>query len=354
MVYEKKNKIKKRYICPNCLKDFGNLKYQLELHLNRVNPCKKNTNNVDKNINNNNNDNDNTNGDLENYNDMILNFKPISKNNTILNNSENSKNIIYDILLNEEETNNKNISQSENLIYDLIKKMDFLIQQNEKMNQDIFNLNSEIIELKKDNNTFKNQIIRNSNSNNRNTQNNNHCVNINVNNFNDTNDFKGNFNNLLKETGKQIYLRTVENIFLNPSKPENHNIYIADKNRGYAKIYNDGRWKTENINIVDTIINKVVEYYKLSIEEIKKDTVKFEKIKSQINSKLHHLNNCDIEYLADLEDEQENDGTNNKGKINRWNEFREMVFRDIVNLFHDKKDIVLNTHKKNKVIVDKD
>lgn len=111
---------------------------------------------------------------------------------------------------------------------------------------------------------------------------------------------------------------------------------------------------TENINIVDTIINKVVEYYKLSIEEIKKDQIKYEKIKNQINSKLHHLNNCDLEYLSDLEDEQQNDGLNNKNKIKRWNEFREMVFKDIVNLFHDKKDIVLNTHKKNKSIVNQD
>ncbi len=45
-------------------------------------------------------------------------------------------------------------------------------------------------------------------------------------------------------------------MFLNP---ENHNIYAVDKNRGYAKIYNDGRWQTQNINIIDAIINKVVE-----------------------------------------------------------------------------------------------
>lgn len=28
----------------------------------------------------------------------------------------------------------------------------------------------------------------------------------------------------------------------------------------------------------------------------------------------------------------------NKNKIKRWNKFREMVFKDIVNLFHDKKN----------------
>lgn len=143
-------------------------------------------------------------------------------------------------------------------------------------------------------------------------------------------------------------------MFLNPEKPENHNIYVADKNRGYAKIYNDGRWQTQNINIIDTIINKVVDYYKLSIEEIKRDPERYEKIKNIINSKLQHLNNCDLEYLTDLEDEQIDDDVNNKNKIKRWNEFREMVFKDMVNLFHDKKDIVINTHKKNKSISNKE
>ncbi len=54
--------------------------------------------------------------------------------------------------------------------------------------------------------------------------------------------------------------------------------------------------------------------------------------------------------MADLEDEQENDDVDNKQKIKRWNDFREMVYKDIVNLFHDKKDIVINTHKKCKNI----
>jgi hypothetical protein len=39
----------------------------------------------------------------------------------------------------------------------------------------------------------------------------------------------------LQNTGKQIYLKAIENIFVNPKKPENHNLYIADKNRGYVK-----------------------------------------------------------------------------------------------------------------------
>lgn len=84
--------------------------------------------------------------------------------------------------------------------------------------------------------------------------------------------------------------------------------------------------------------------------EARRDPERYEKIKNIINSKLQHLNNCDLEYLTDLEDEQMDGDVDNKNKIKRWNEFREMVFKDMVNLFHDKKDIVISTHKKNKSI----
>ena len=258
MVYVKKNKIKKKYICPNCLKDFGNLKYQLELHLNRVNSCKKNKSNrqfgdlpikiISDDNNNNNNDNLNLNLEIKPifFTDKNIIFNDTYNTNSTLDDYSNKKyeNIIID------EKQNNNFDNNSNLIFELMKKMDLVIKQNEKMNIDIQNLSNEIVELKKDNVKLKNQIIL-SNDNTK-TINNNNCINVNIqiNNFNDTNDFKGNFNNLLKETGKYIYLKTIENIFLNPKKPENHNIYIADKNRGYAKIYNDGRWQTQNINII--------------------------------------------------------------------------------------------------------
>lgn len=258
MVYVKKNKEKIKYICPNCLKDFNNRKSDYIRHINKLIKCEKNNKNENNNDNKDNNDNNDNNKLLDSANNnMTLDFNSITKNNISLVNDKETNNIIYDISFDEEETKDRNIHHDDNLIYEMIKKIDLLIY--------------EINELKKDNTLLKKQIITN------NTQNNiqNNCVNLNIhiNNFNDTNDFKGNFNNLLKETGKFIYLKTVENMFLNPEKPENHNIYVADKNRGYAKIYNDGRWQTQNINIIDTIINKVVEYYKLSIEEIKRDLI---------------------------------------------------------------------------------
>ena len=137
-------------------------------------------------------------------------------------------------------------------------------------------------------------------------------------------------------------------MFVNPEKPENHNLYIADKNRQYVKKYNDGRWNTDNFNIIDLLINNFIDYYKLSIDEIKQKPQVYERIKTNILNKIKYLNLCDLEYLANLEDEQVNEEAVNKQQIQRCKEFREMVYKDIINLLHDKKDIVMNTHKNNK------
>ena len=93
------------------------------------------------------------------------------------------------------------------------------------------------------------------------------------------------------------------------------------------------------------MIEKIVNVYKLSIEEIKKDVKLYEQIKKLIQDKLKYLNYCDLEYLAELEDEQDNGDSDNKDEIKRCKEFYEMVHNDIVNLLHDNKNIILNTHK---------
>jgi len=288
MVNKKNNELKIRYVCPNCSKDFNNRKSDYNRHINKKNGC-------------------------ENEN--------IKFNNNI--NIENNNSLIMEIM-------NKIINQNE--------KMNKIINQNEKMNNDILDLKNEISILKEDNENLKNQVIQ------YNTNNNNNCIIIN--NFNDTN-YKGNFNNLLKERGKSIYLKTLRNVFLNPQKPENHTFYIADKSRGLAKIYNNGLWETKNMNlIVDKIIDSVVEYFNLSIEEIKEDHEKYERLKNTIASKVNYIQLCDLEYLDDLED----DTKENKERIQRCKEFRQLVYDEIVILFHDNKKTVLDTHKKQKII----
>ena len=282
MVYIKKNLSKIRYICPNCNKDFNNRKSDFNRHINKKKGCVNNNINIEiETIN------------IESNNPMMIEF------------------------------------------------MNKIINQNEKMNNDILDLKNKISILEEDNENLKNQVIQYNTTNN---NNNNNCIVIN--NFNDTN-YKGNFNNLLKERGKSIYLKTLRNVFLNPQKPENHTFYIADKSRGLAKIYNNGLWETKNMGlIVDKIIDSVVEYFNLSIEEIKEDHEKYERLKNTIASKVNYIQLCDLEYLDDLED----DSKENKEIIQRCKYFRQLVYDEIIVLFHDNKKTVLDTHKKQKII----
>ena len=287
MVNKKNEESKIKYFCPICLKSFGNRKDNYQNHIKKISGCGA----------------------------EIIKLEEIKMQKDILDSDKNDNFALME----------------------LIKK---IINQNEKMNNDILDLKNEISILKDDNENLKNQVIQYNTNNN----NNNNCIIIN--NFNDTN-YKGNFNNLLKERGKSIYLKTLRNVFLNPQKPENHTFYIADKSRGLAKIYNNGLWETKNMgSIVDKIIDSVVEYFNLSIEEIKEDHEKYERLKKTIVSKVNYIQLCDLEYLDDLED----DSKENKERIQRCKDFRQMVYDEIIVLFHDNKKTVLDTHKKQKII----
>jgi len=229
----------------------------------------------------------------------------------------------------------RHINKKNGCNIDLIKKM-------EEMNNYITKLKEEIVKLKEENEKLNKQVIIQNNT----TQNTYNITNIiQINNFNDTKDYNGNFKNLLKEIGKSIYLKTIKNVYLNPEKPENHNIYVADKNRGLVKVYNNGLWESKSIIIIDDIIDNVVKYFNLSIEELKKDHEKYERLKNTISNKINYIKLCDLDYLDNLQDDEEE----NKERIERCNEFRKMVYDEIVILFHDNKKIVLDTHKRHRM-----
>jgi hypothetical protein len=378
-----KNKNHVEYSCEICLKKFLQ-KIDLIRHNNKIKPCIKKNNFIKiENLNNNNldkNDND-LNGysnDLNGYSsedekldfdektnfNEILNYKSdddkiynIDDNNDDFNIEKPNYNNILGGGIDDNENINNDILDNNNIVFELMKKMDFIIKQNEefkkqneKMNNDILKLNDEIVILKEDNENLKNQLILSTETN-KNDIKTFINVNIQINNFNDVDYSKMNPKNLIKtlikEQGKQIFLKTIKDIFINPEKPENHNIYIADKNRKYVKVYNDKKWITDDFKIIDKIIENIVNVYKLSIEEIKKDNQLYEKIKKSIQDKMKYLNYCNPEYLAELEYEQENDDIDNKDEIKRSKNFYEMVYNDIINLLHDNKNIILNTHKNN-------
>jgi len=110
--------------------------------------------------------------------------------------------------------------------------------------------------LKEENENLKKQAIIYNNCNN--TYNN---FILQINNFDDTK-CEVVIKNLLKYMGKSIYLKTVEDIYLNNAA--NHNIYVADKNRQIVKIFNNGIWQSKNMIVIDQIIDNIVKQFNLS------------------------------------------------------------------------------------------
>ncbi len=101
-------------------------------------------------------------------------------------------------------------------------------------------MKEDIIKLKEENEKIKNQLII-SNDNNKQEKTNinigdNFNINIQLNNFGSIDynslDKKLFIDPILNQIGKQIFLKMIKNIYINPDLPENHNLVITDKNRG--------------------------------------------------------------------------------------------------------------------------
>jgi hypothetical protein len=215
-------------------------------------------------------------------------------------------------------------------------------------------IKKELVNLKKENEKLKREIKRtkiNKITNKMTNINNQQNININQNNilinFNDLDlegvDKKLFTNPLLnsKLQGKFIILQMIENVYINEAHHEYQNIMITDKNRGYVKIYNNRRWKTDNINTMNMVIDGIISHSKNILIELKQQYLNNEIAKNRLNKSEKYVNLCDLEYLENLEDEQINDNVDNKDRIKRCKEFREMVFDDTVKLFHDNKKLLL-------------
>ena len=270
---------KKIHSCPLCLKNFGNRKDNLQTHLDRTG--------------------------------CGIAFIKLEEMKKQL--EENNKKL---------EENNKKLEENN-------KQLEEIKQHNEKKDIDIMQLKEE------NENLMKLSIIYNNTNNN--TYNINNYI-LQVKNFDDTK-CEVVIQNLLKYMGKSIYLKTVEDIYLNNA--ENHNIYVADKNRQIVKIWNNGIWQTKNLVVIDQIIDNIVKQFNLSIDEIKKDNDKYERLKERISSKVNYIHYCDTDYIEDLEEEP----LDNKEQIQRCKDFRDLVFDEIKTLLHDNKGKVLDTHK---------
>jgi hypothetical protein len=154
--------------------------------------------------------------------------------------------------------------------------------------------------------------------------------------------------------GKYIILQMIENVYINETHPEYQNLIITDKNRGYVKIYNNGKWKTDNINTINMIIDGIISHSKTILVELKQQYLNNSNAKNRLNTSEKYISLCDLEHLNDLEDEELNDDVNNKERIKRCKDFREMVYKDTINLFHDNKNLLLKQKNNSQQIIDLD
>jgi hypothetical protein len=262
-----------------------------------------------------------------------------------------------------EENNIKEVEQEHNKSIINEDKINLILKQNEELKNEIEKLKCKIKKTKKNksqiiNNNINKKSIGNNNNVNSNNNNNNKVINVvnNIINFNDMD-----YNNIDKKLfiepimdrklfGKAIILKMIENIYINESLPEYQNLVITDKNRGYVKVYNNGKWKTDNLNTINLVLDGIVDHSKTIIDELYSRYFNNAQAKNRINTSEKYIGYCDPEHLEELKDAQENEQADNSNEIKRCEEFREMVFKDTINLFHDNKNILLKLKKDNRLI----
>jgi len=359
-------KIYKEYIeysCPNCSKKFGNRKDHYDTHIKKKKPCKKEISdssqvaqsahqelnishifltNIEKNsikeiV------------DIENKDKLFICEycdKSFNKKFNLTRHSTTckSKPIIptipstyYDQELNEIKNQLKEL-----------KELKELKDENEKLKE------IQLKKLKDENEKLKKQIKKNKSTiKNINSHNTNNNVNINIVNnnniinFNDvdlSNVDKNLFVNPIMDRrlfGKAIILKMIENIYINENLPEYQNIVITDKNRGYVKVYNDGKWKTNNVETINLVLNSIIEHSKLILDELYEIYVNNNHATNRLKTSNKYIQYCDLEHLEELKDQHENEQVDNTHEIKRCEELREMVLSDTINLFHDNKNILL-------------
>lgn len=348
---KKKYKEYKKYHCPYCLKDFGNRKDNCDAHINKKNPCKPKAENTEV---------------LQNP-PELLQIPPEPE-------PQPEKVEVEQVV--EPEFQCEYCLQSFAKKFNLDRHLKDRCKEKKKQdeaNKDNQTLNlilEQIGELKKENKELKEtidkkiskkknnvniNIVNNTQTNNVNNVNNDVNVNNNINNniinFNDFS-YEGIDKKLFIQPilnpllyGKAIILQMIENIYINENLPQHQNIIITDKNRGYVKVFNNGRWKTDDIQTINLVLNGIITHSKTILQELRQRLVNNNQAQSRLNTSKKYIDLCDLEFLDDLEDEQTNGDVDNSYLINRCKNFRGMVFKDTINLFHDNKNILIKPKK---------
>jgi hypothetical protein len=158
---------------------------------------------------------------------------------------------------------------------------------------------------------------------------------------------------------KQNYIiKNIDKIYINITHPWYDKLNIKPKGllskfvdieKEPFNIYNIGEWKTNDNELIDIVISEIltqtINYsieYKHQNNKVIADTLKTSE---------KYINFCDVDFLEELKEQQENNEKDNIDLIKRCIEFRNMIYKDTINLLHDNKNKLLKTkNKKNKFI----
>lgn len=131
---------------------------------------------------------------------------------------------------------------------------------------------------------------------------------------------------------------------MNPDLPEYQNIYISDINRQKCMVHNGIKWILADIKKIYELISRVISFSKDKHEEFVELYRNNKGLQDKLKIFKKYLNYCDPDYLQDLKDEQEeyDDQLINRAEIIRCKELVELLEDNVIKLFYNKKDLILD------------
>jgi hypothetical protein len=87
------------------------------------------------------------------------------------------------------------------------------------------------------------------------------------------------------------------------------------------------------------MLSRIINFY--VTDELNDHYIHNIQAKQRLGTSKKYIDLCDLDHLDELEDEQANGDANNTNQIKRCKDFRDMVYKDTINLFHDNKNILL-------------
>ena len=246
---------------------------------------------------------------------------------------------------------NEQIKQMSEMIKDRDKKIDLLMEKNDKLQQMIMDLIKMETEKKaskskinNQNNGTINNVTNSNNTNTTNTVNNNITIQFGKEDLSQID--KRHFLNLIKSnsTGAKIITDLVKMIHFNEEYPQFQNVYMSDLNRGRVILFDGSKWNTitNGEKIIPEIIEKAVGFSNEKDNQFRSEYKSNKKAISRLDVIKKYTKKCDQDHLEELKDESILEQVDNKKEIADCEQFIILVGDKVKELIYNEKDIIIN------------